>query len=138
MEKYATLVVDSKLLALGSRVRTFEWSGPSHAPVLIRAGHLRDLNVNCPHWPDSLEVGGYPLKLIPGSQHDSSLFVYDGALYARVDGLNWLSWLRWALYRNARALAVKTYYRIIITLHVWGLASYEPNRRPSWRDIGKR
>ena len=138
MDTYADLIVHSAPLALGGRVRTFEWTGPASAPVLVRGDYLRELNITAQCWPDRLEIGGYPLKLIPGSQHDSKCFIYDGALYARIDGLNWFSWLRWALYRKARALSAKTYYRVILTLHVWGLASYDPSKRPSWRDIGKQ
>lgn len=138
MENYANLIVHSTPLAFGGRTSTFQWSGPANAPVLVKGDYLRDLDVDSSHWPDRLEIDGYPLKLIPGSQYDSDCFIYNGALYARVDGLNWFSWFRWALYRQVRAVSVETYYRIIITLHVWGLASHDPSRRPSWRDIGKR
>lgn len=133
MGNYANLIVHSTPLAFGNRATTFAWSGSAHLPVEITPHHLEQLGMNGPMWPVRLQIDGYPLKLVPDSQYR-----FHSALYVRIDGLNWLSWIRWTVYRKARALSVETYYRIIITLHVWGLASYEPNRRPSWRDIGKK
>lgn len=97
----------------------YEWEGDPTAPVLINSRMAADLP-----WPMALIEENYLMR---------------GGWYIRLD-------VRGAWYRRGWLIAVRRVSRAwewftarcVLTLHVWGLASYEPGRIPSWRDVGIR
>lgn len=120
---------------LGRWGRRYEPQGPAHLPIMIDHRTLRDLEYDDREWPASIEFAGLPWRYLPGSESYSECFIRDAALYVRADGRNYFVW---AYYRTRRPLLRAfwfLYERFILTLHVWGLADYPHNHRPSWRDI---
>lgn len=95
---------------------TYEWDGPLTAPVIVDGRFSRELG-KLP----------WPLHMIEWR------FELDGGLYVRTD-------VRWWRITAARYALIKAWewftVRCVLTLYVWGLATREPGRIPSWRDIG--
>lgn len=117
--------------------RRFEWRGPHNVPVRVTRDMLRDLmpQRNGESWPSRLSIDGVPLKCLPGSERYTETFIYNAALYMRLDGTGWFWWLYHVIRRPILRGLWFVYERSILTLHVWGLADYPLGCRPSWRDI---
>ncbi len=109
----------------GHGITTYEWKGPARGKVIITS----DLLVAEPTLLDEL-----PWLLMKIADNPLS----DTAWYVRRDvygGLWWrlVAFAMW-LHQARRPLSV----RIILTLHIWGLA-YCPEGEPvSWKQVGKR
>lgn len=129
------VLVHSYEKPLGGWGRKYEPQGPAHLPIMISHCALRDLGYDDHEWPTRIELDGLPLRYLPGSENEGDCFVYDAALYVRIDGRNWLAWVYYRVRRPLLRLVSFVYERTILTLHVWGLARYPRGCRPSWRDI---
>lgn len=135
--KFATLVPRLYEKPFGGQCVHYEWEGLRNLPLRISRNDLREIvpSFSGGGWPTKIKLDGIPLQYLPGSENYSETFIWDAALYKRVDGLNWLGFTYWRVRRNLRRVFWFVYERSILTLHVWGLANYSPVCRPSWRDI---
>lgn len=113
-----------EMFGAGGRVRyTYEWEGDLTGPILLDGRTAANLP-----WPLAL------VEEMPWGH--SSWYV---GRYIRLD-------VRGAWYRRGWLIAARRIKRAwqwllarcVLTLHIWGLASYEPGRMPSWRDVGVR
>lgn len=97
----------------------YEWIGDPTAPILLSSRQAADLP-----WPmamieeDYMANGGWYIRL---DQH--------GVWYRRL----------WYITTSRMRRAWQWFtVRAVLTLYVWGLASYDPGRVISWRDVGIR
>lgn len=97
---------------------TYEWHGQGDL-AQIDAYSLLSLGYDLDS--DVIVMGNLRLRMI---DKDMRLVARDG-WKARLYQAVWPT-KRWWLW---------VWYRLILTLAVWGLATYEPGRIPSWRDI---
>lgn len=125
---------DKPLGRLGVR---YDWVGDHDLPLRVTSGEIREIvpSFDGNGWPQKIEIDGIPLQYLPGSEKYETTFLWDAALYKRIDGINWFGFIYWILRRRLRMMFWFLYERFILTLHVWGLADYPEGQRVSWRDI---
>jgi len=103
--------------------------GDMRAPIAISYYALRHISLDCKAFPKKIGMMGLDWRLL------EERMAYADALYMCVT-----PWpFRWMFHKSA--LIVENawrwfFMRIILTLHVWGLADVPAYEIPSWRHIG--
>lgn len=137
VKETAFIALECRPMPFGAMEYGGRWVGPAGAPVRVDRSVIRWLTGKQPQeFPNTLDFQGLSLRLVSGS--DKQLFVYNAALYMRVDGARVLAW-RWhtTLARIRRPLRW-VYLRLILTLHVWSLAEVSPGEVISWRCVRRQ
>ena len=121
----AEIEVHKKIDSVGQAWLTYRWTGGSVVGLNWKFLDVAVAEGSAAISPDRsrLKLGPYRLSLVAD---DPMRMVF---YYAREWDLparfHYWAWL----------LLDKAYRRTIITLAVWGLASYDPARVPSWEDV---
>lgn len=116
----ADIIGHTHYVPSGHHYATFEWVGPTHAPV--------EISIDLWH-----EVGALPWPL----QIIERYYERDTVLAVRLDGHNRL----WAYWHDWRVRAKQAWQwvsvRLILTAQLWGAAYVPPGEVPSWCHLGK-
>jgi hypothetical protein len=128
--EYAELIIDSRPNPLSVRggdfINSFEWKGSAHAPLRV-SYLLGEIILEDPDFP-------FKLKLINKDPFTKQLTFVRTDVPINFKAIQFLEYL-WL--KHCRAF---NYFqaRIIMTLHVLGLAYVEPYKTPSWGCVGKK
>ena len=119
------LIVHSRVNPLGAApILRYTWHG---GDVIEISGNVwPEFSQAVPKIGTRLWIGPYCARVL------EYRFAHDSVLVCRERPV--ITALRVAFYRG-NVYAEMAYRRLVLTLAVWGLASYQQGRLPSWRDI---
>ena len=119
MSEYAEIIITDHDLGMGRYYQTYAWCGKPTDLIMIND-----------RYKDGIKNLPWPLRLIDRT--------CDMGIYVRKDAFLGIYQLWVRLMVFARRITGKTYYRLIMTAMVWGLAYIPEAEIPHWKHLGKK
>lgn len=124
----ANIIVTRHDVGMGRTVNSYSFEGDPYSIMHVTDEFITD-HLGQDGFPESLQVGPYRLRRAgnPDIVWLRCPYMLDGAMWRTQRAIEGFDRLR----RIVKG-------RVIMTLHIWNLASVSPYAEPSWSDVGKR